>query len=334
MWAGYAAPVISSDGSPRVRVVYVCSWGRSGSTIVDRVLGQVAGAVSVGELRSLWDADPATRRCGCGALLAGCRLWQPVLYETVGDSSARALAWVRELRDRCARSRHVPALVRRQRAAAPIPATARQYVDVLVSLYRRVLAHQDATVIVDSSKHPAEAALLASCPDVELTLLHLVRDPRAVAFSWQASAVAVDDRDRPPPRGPLSSSAWWTLWNGAADRLGGALGDRYRRIRYEDVMVDPKREVTSLAEWAFGPGNVPPFSSERCISLGFDHTVAGNPNRFVSGPVRLEADRRWETALSPSATLMATLPALPLLRALGYRLRRSGGGDTVGTGRS
>ena len=44
----------ASAGSARVRVLYIGGWGRSGSTLLDRVLGQVPGVVSLGEVRELW----------------------------------------------------------------------------------------------------------------------------------------------------------------------------------------------------------------------------------------------------------------------------------------
>jgi len=38
---------------PTARVLYIAGWGRSGSTILDNVLGQVDGFFSAGELMFL-----------------------------------------------------------------------------------------------------------------------------------------------------------------------------------------------------------------------------------------------------------------------------------------
>ncbi|WP_420910932.1 sulfotransferase [Thermus thermophilus] len=37
----------------KVKVVFIGGYGRSGSTLLDRMLGQVEGFVSVGELRHI-----------------------------------------------------------------------------------------------------------------------------------------------------------------------------------------------------------------------------------------------------------------------------------------
>lgn len=38
-----------------VKVLYVIGWGRSGSTILDNVLGQLDGCFSTGELHYFWE---------------------------------------------------------------------------------------------------------------------------------------------------------------------------------------------------------------------------------------------------------------------------------------
>ena len=38
-----------------VKVLYVTAWRRSGSTILDDVLGQLDGCFSTGELHYLWE---------------------------------------------------------------------------------------------------------------------------------------------------------------------------------------------------------------------------------------------------------------------------------------
>ena len=55
---------------PPVKVVLIVGRGRSGSTILDNVLGGIEGFVSVGELHNLWRrAILKGRLCGCGVPL-------------------------------------------------------------------------------------------------------------------------------------------------------------------------------------------------------------------------------------------------------------------------
>ncbi|HMD46407.1 MAG TPA: hypothetical protein VKG43_09615 [Acidimicrobiales bacterium] len=307
----------------RPRVLYVCAWGRSGTTVLDRVFGQVPGFVSVGELRSLWDADPTVRRCGCGVTVAECALWGQVLPAVLGPPGPGRVGEVRALRDAVGRTRHLASLWRLGPRRRLDPAQ-EAYRSFLVALYRALLAAAPGHVVVDSSKHPAEALLLSAAGDVEVSVLHLVRDPRAVAYSWSrrpGDGAAAPDGDRPPPRGPLSSSGWWTLWNATAEGpLRRRLGPRYRRLRYEDVMADPEAELGGVLEWMGERRDALAFCAPRSVDLGRAHTVAGNPNRFGAGPVTLREDRAWEQAMDPTRRTLATLGALPLMAHYGYRL--------------
>ena len=53
------------SGEP-VKVLFVGGFGRSGSTLLDNVLGQVDGFASCGEISYLWDRGlEQDRLCSC-----------------------------------------------------------------------------------------------------------------------------------------------------------------------------------------------------------------------------------------------------------------------------
>jgi hypothetical protein len=310
------------------RVLYICGWGRSGTTIVDQALGQVPGFFSVGELRSLWDTDPTVQRCACGQVVMNCPLWGPLLssLSNVGGYTSRS---VLSMRDDVARTRHLLGL--RRDARHPERKAARSvtsYGDVLENIYRAILAATGSGIVVDSSKHPADALVLAARSSVDLTVLHMVRDPRAVGYSWSLGAEAalpVGDRpvDRPPRRGVWSSSAWWTGWNGATEALlKPLLGSRYISLRYEDVMADPRQHLGSVIQRLGGSMADLPLVNNNEIIMGPSHTVAGNPSRMRRGTVPLAVDRRWESNMTAIDRWRAVVPALPLMGHYGYAVRR------------
>ena len=69
----------------RVKVLYIAGSGRSGSTILDRILGQLDGFFSVGELCNLWDRGLlAHRKCGCGVPVDQCPTWTGILATGFG----------------------------------------------------------------------------------------------------------------------------------------------------------------------------------------------------------------------------------------------------------
>ena len=60
-------------------VLYVGGLGRSGSTLLDRMLGRLDDVWSVGELVHLWERGlKENNRCGCGRCFADCPFWRRV----------------------------------------------------------------------------------------------------------------------------------------------------------------------------------------------------------------------------------------------------------------
>ena len=320
MGDGTITGVDSASGGNGVGVVYIAGWGRSGTTIVDRVMGQLPGFCSVGELRSLWDCDPATHLCSCGHTIAECDVWAPSLRHVLGAVTAREFATMRALRDRSGRSRDVPARWAASVVHRPPGAFTVEYGDRLEALYREVAHRSGAHTVVDSSKHPSEALLLARRNGIDMRLLHMVRDPRAVAYSWTRSGQRHGTgTDVPPARGALSSTAWWTAWNLAIERaLAPQLADRYRRILYEEVMAEPRRALGDVTRWAGGDERALNFVKDDTVAFEPAHLVAGNPNRTMTGPVRLRPDLDWRAEQRRSDRWKSTLTALPLLAHYHY----------------
>src|ERR671929_1328639 len=99
-------------------VVYLGGFGRSGSTLVERVLGAAPGWVNVGELVDLArSVAPADERCGCGLPFSRCEVWRRVGEVAFGGWDDTVLRRLVALHRAAARQRHLPAmLVSRRRA--------------------------------------------------------------------------------------------------------------------------------------------------------------------------------------------------------------------------
>lgn len=244
-----------------------------------------------------------------------------LVRDAPGTLGPVAAADVRRLRQRCVRTRHLPMLWWHARDGRWPAASA--YGRVLGRLYTAMAEVSGASVVVDSSKHPADAYLASTLAGIDLHVVHLVRDPRGSAFSWGQDKEAAGEPDgRLPVLGPLHSSSRWTVWNLAiSEMLSRRLGPRYQLLRYEDMARDPRGALQRLVGHLGEPAVVP-SGEGATIEMGPTHTVCGNPSRFVSGPVELREDDRWLREMSSRARLLATLPALPLLARYGYSRRR------------
>jgi hypothetical protein len=166
--------------------------------------------------------------------------------------------------------------------------------------------------IVDSSKFASGAALLAHLDGIEPAYVHLVRDPRGVAMSW------LRPRDYTGRRGVLNSTAHWLGINLAAEAVSAAHPGSALRLRYEDLTRDPRGSVARVLTLVGRGEHENPVSEDGRAELGPNHTVTGNPNRFVRGSVSLREDRRWRDSLRPPQRAAATALALPLIGRYDY----------------
>src|SRR5690606_32109791 len=299
--------------SPMQKVLYIAGWGRSGTTVVDNILNEYPGVFATGELRYLFVRGLAGRgRCGCGERVANCPLWNEVLAVAFGTNRPDAHR-LQAVQDRAARVRHTVRL-----RYGRWPEAAYEYARLMGRLYRAIGKVTGASLIVDSSKQPPDAAILARASEVdpgselETYLVHMVRDPRAVAYSWSRPTMRRHSTGR--------SSLNWLAWNGLTELVAPQYRGRFRRLRYEDLVANPRAEVEALLDLAGVPVAEGPFRGPATVQLGTNHTVSGNPRRFRKGEVEIRADDEWRAAQGFRARATVTAITLPLLPRYRYPL--------------
>ena len=71
------------------RVLYLGGLGRSGTTLVERLLGELPSVCALGEVVHLWQRDVLNdERCGCGAKFSACTFWKRVGEQAFDESGA------------------------------------------------------------------------------------------------------------------------------------------------------------------------------------------------------------------------------------------------------
>ena len=304
-----------------VRVLFIAGWGRSGSTLLDRMLGQVPGVFSAGELRDIWQRGVVEDRlCGCGEPFRSCPVWRKVGDIAFGGWERLDVAEVQRLRRRLDRPWSVPMLLG-SRITPEADADVARYVSVLSRLYTAIAEATDTEVIVDSSKIATFAMLIRQSPEVELRTLHLVRDPRGVINSLGKQVVRSDGEggDSMHRYGVVPASARYVAYNAMAHGLRGF--GRYRLTRYEDLIADPRGEIADALAFAGVDADEDALAFLRRgeADLAPNHTVDGNPMRLHAGPIALRADEGWRTALPDRDRRIVRAITAPLNVAYGYR---------------
>lgn len=313
-----------------VKVLYFAGSGRSGTTVVNNLLGQVPGAFAAGEIRYLWQRGVVEDRlCACGEPFSRCRFWAPVLADAMDDDSPAAADVAARLLSRL-RILRLPGLLWRR--ATGRPGVAPHPDDRAIErLYRSISHHSGGAVVLDSSKLPPYGVLLSQLPGIELYVLHVVRDPRAAAFSWQRSKPLLDfGDDQLMPRQPLwKSSLLWLLWNWLTILLWGPRSNRYIRVRYEDFASAPQRTLAEVVRMIGLDPTALPFEGSHQARVQPTHSVAGNPARLSSGTVRVKPDTEWVDRMGARDHWVVTALTAPVLLSLGYGVGR---GHTAGGG--
>jgi hypothetical protein len=306
--------------SAPVKVLYVVGLGRSGSTILSNSLGQIPGFFSGGELNFIWRHNVIENRlCGCGRPFRECPVWTKVMDEAYGGMDGVDPREMMRLQNLGTRTRHIPSMLTEKGRRT----LAERLEKLLISygrLYEAIGEVTGSRVIVDSSKEPAHGFAMGMVPGVDFYALHLVRDPRAAAYSWSKKKPQpdTDTREHMVRFSPTKSSALWDSWNASAEALWRRTPEGYLRIRYEDFVSDPRESFEKILRLVGEADAEPPLVGEREVKLGVSHTVSGNPNRFETGAVELRPDREWISKMSPRNKALVTALTLPLLKHYGY----------------
>lgn len=271
-----------SDAS-RPTIVYIGGYGRSGSTLLNIVLGAQAGIMALGEVGTFWNhvLQPEAM-CTCGQAFRTCPRWAPAVAAIAEGFDVPQLQ--RE-------SRGIESWIRglaRARGATSRP-VARTYGPAWAKVFE-VLGRDGTRIFVDSSKTAYRffwrPLALRREARADVRLIHLVRDPRDVMASClkgQNSKLAVGDTTLRPMAATVALVGW-IVANVAARVNAWRLGRGNSLIvAYEDLQSRPRETIDRLAR--FLGHDLDDVQERMREGRGFDagHLAAGN--RMARGQV-------------------------------------------------
>jgi hypothetical protein len=307
-----------------VDIIYIAGMTRSGTTIVDRVLSSVHGVASFCEIRYLWAAGFVRHfDCSCGQPFERCPFWRAFSQSSgIGGREAREIL---DLQNRVDRSRYFWAI----RTGLMTPAFRRDldaYRSWMAHAYKHLALTAKTKTLIDSSKNPTTVAILADLSDINVHVIHVVRDLRAVIHSWRKKKYNPGADADMPQWSAWQTMATWSVQNLACQNL--AKSCNYHLVRYEDFARAPQKTIASLIHQLAPISNkTAPFLNESTIKLPRLHSVSGNPDRFSVGETTIRPDVAWHQELDSPTRIVGTLVGFPLLRRYGYRLCRESSSD-------
>jgi len=319
-----------------LQILYIAGAGRSGSTLLGDILGQMPGMLHVGELRGVFDyttIPDGAMPCSCGRSYKECSFWNPIFEAAFGRDWPMVFNDFKVERN-LPRTITLPfrALSRAIGQDLLSPDQRRTFTAIVSLLGIMADKHPD-TIIIDSSKSGAFGWILAQQPGISLISVHLIRDPRATVFSWvnrpiplvepfgvkwRATIRTLDSREAIQYWIRANGSAWLMKW----------LGIPYMRIRYESFVEDPAGSVKRILRFArqhgFSIAENPELLShlkEKRLCLGERHLIGANPRvKSQRAEVRLREDIAWLHETSWPKRLLWTIVFFPWLLWYGYSL--------------
>lgn len=303
-----------NNGLPRI--LYIAGYSRSGSTLLDIVLGNACGTASVGEIAFIgsdWSDDKL--RCSCGEPYRSCPVWRGLFTSAAEALEAHAI--LRRVEESAAL-----ASIERGNLSAELGSA---YRDIARRIFSHARARLGAEMIVDSSKS-ARATVgrflaLSRYADLDVSVVHFVRSGLATADSYAAHGSNWVQEGR-VAHYPLVVPRAVIGWRMAHERIIHLLKwvdpEKLMRMRYEDLVLDPVGVITAIG--AFAAIDVAPAVDKlkRGEPHPVGHLVGGNRMRTQKAIVIKPRDNAESTNLNLLERSIYSLVAASLDKKFGY----------------
>jgi hypothetical protein len=297
-------PAATNGPSTPLRVLYIMGHSRSGSTILNNLLGSHQQVVATGELVNLvergWNKHLP---CSCGEPGDLCPFWKEVRRHWGELAGGEDLPRYVRLQRRFERTRNIPLVLLSLYRRDPL---FNEYVRSTTLLFTAIARVAGRDVVVDSSKNPVRALALSRAPQLDVTIVHLIRDARGVAWSFNRSSQ------------PFAKTALSWIAITLISTLVIKFGHKSLSLRYEDLARFPRTalgRIQPLVGLSYDDVGAFVEAGGKIASV---HCIAGNRIRMM-GPMHLQLEENWRSALPPGDKRLVWLIAGWLLRRFGYR---------------
>jgi plasmid maintenance system killer protein len=301
----------------KLKVIYIVGEGRSGSTLLERLLGQHSKIFSAGELKHIWERSFLDNQlCSCGKSFYDCEIWTEIRKNFTQKIDNVDPKEIMEAFNKTSRLRHYILKKNLDNQFSKV------INNIYTKLYESILETTEKEFVIDASKHPVFAHILGLNKNIDLYIIHLVRDSRGVTYSWlkKKKRPEITKKIEYMPRYSFFRTAIsWNIINKISQDLQNIEQIKYFLLRYEDFVSNPKLYLGKIYKFLNIESNLHYlFKKDNTIKLSVNHTVSGNPFRFKTGEIELKLDEEWKKNLNPITRKLVTITTYPYLKKYGY----------------
>jgi len=292
-------------------IVYIASDDRSGSTLLDLLLGNHDEVISVGEIRRLFQCVNETKEvCMCGAPIRACPFWKRVEAD-YGAPLGPIRTSVYDIAGASGKLVKLILMLPLNRIYLLMllncfgkTGSCIQIAKNIIELYEVISKIAGAQVIVDSSKEPFQLKSIYLLEPDRLKVVVLYRDGRGVTFSRMKRGIPVEVAVRR-----------WVKANRRIHCMSlGIPRSKILQIHYETLCGEPEKTMEDLCHFI----GIDFRQSQTALSKWSRHNIGGSPMKFDKRATEISLDERWRNQMDSRSLKVFDEIAGKMNRTLGY----------------
>ncbi len=299
----------------RINLIYILSNGRSGSTILDMLLGACYNAWTMGELFLLpYQYRTRYLPCGCGDDLSECKFWSPFIDNIFKSQSAdleKAFIFRNEAaKGKVLRYKYL-SQIRNKSIDPKILKEAETYgranKNIIGLIKQKARQSQHVDYLIDASKDPYRLLLLHLSGEFNIKVIHLTKSPSGFTYSMTKPEFKILKSVR--------MSGRWTVENYIMHKLYTKhfKGSEYIHIKYKELASHPVSTLENINDTL--KLNLD-FNPCQDFISGRSHGIAGNLARFQSK--QITADFAYKTKFPKVNNFFTNAICSPMTKKLNY----------------
>lgn len=268
------------------KIIYIVSDVRSGSTLLENILSHSPNIISVGELHHL---DSHINRgkwgkswnwsCSCGKSIEECIFWTKVLsnlkthkINKIKNTSITPKKSKYNYFDFIASPKYNPI-------------KNRKVLNIINTIYSAIFEEINTSVIVDSSKNPLQGLAIYQNSGINVKIIYLKRDIRAVTFSKAKWEKKIEGKHRNLYKLLISSKLYDVRLKKCLKKINK---DDVIRITYKELSQSPQVAVDKI----INKFELQRFIVPKYMDCENNHSIGGTPTRFNKS--KIQYDDKWK----------------------------------------